>query len=592
VWFTTSVPNRLLLLNGNNMVKITLVLLAALISLPFVLSAQSVDYKKQYEAAKVMVDESRYEAAAQILKPILKEEPGNEYALYSQYLYAYALSQQGKYSESRDMLLQLKQKHTDWKEYPKVNWLLATAYFHLKEYRKAIGLAQQLETSTPALDAWKAEYYPLVQPLDTVVAIQKTTPLDLKLAEILYGQIYQRLDAKYKAIAQRLEKEYGLKPLVKEKKKFKNEVKNHYHIALLFPFLWKDIDFSASQRNNQYVLDLYAGMKMAIDSLNHDKKAAPIELHAYDPEKDVSKVTQIVKYNEWKLVDVVIGPVFPEQYTAIKDLPELENKTLINPMSSNSKYAENTGSFLYKASIESTVGCMAHYAASNFSIRKNSAKDPGIVPKKNVMILYGKEIKDSILAYQYRDTILTKGFTVKKILKVDFNYMGTLRTFANDSVGLISYSHIVALSSDPIFAANFISLIEITQQQIPIFAYSDWLENTQLSYKQMDKRAIHFVNPDYIRTSSPQYKHFHKAYIAKYHVFPSVYAVQGYEMITLLGKALREKGTDVSLYFNEKKFFSLGMLGGYNYAHASSNRFVPIVAFKDLKLTLVNDEIR
>ncbi|MDB5257864.1 MAG: amino acid/amide transporter substrate-binding protein family [Chitinophagaceae bacterium] len=572
--------------------KITVVLLTAFVCLPFLLSAQSIDYGKQYEAAKVMVDESRYEAAAQILKPILKEEQGNEYALYSQYLYAYTLSQLGKYSESRDMLLQLKQKHTDWKEYPKVNWLLATAYVNLKEYRKSVSLAQQLDASNPALDAWKAEYYPLIQPLDTVIAIQKTVPLDLKLAEVLYAQIYQRLDAKYKAIAQRLEKEYGFKPLVKERKKFKNEVKNRYHIALLLPFLWKDIDFSASQRNNQYVLDLYAGMQIAIDSLNHNKKAAPIELHAYDTEKDVNKVTQIVKYNEWKLVDVVIGPVFPEQYAAIKDLPELENKTLISPMSSNSKYAENTGSFLYKASVESTVGCMAHYAASNFSLRKNSAKDPGILPKKNVLILYGKEIRDSILAYQYQDSILKKGFTVKKILKVDFNYMGALRTFANDSVGLISYSHIVALSSDPIFAANFISLIEITQQQIPIFAYRDWLENTQLSYKQMDKRAIYFIDPDYIRTTSAQYKHFHKAYIAKYHVFPSVYAVQGYEMVTLLGKALREKGTDVSLYFNEKKFFSLGMLGGYDYSNAYSNKFVPLVTFKDLKLTLVNDETR
>jgi hypothetical protein len=291
-------------------------------------------------------------------------------------------------------------------------------------------------------------------------------------------------------------------------------------------------------------------------------------------------------------VDVVIGPVFPEQYTAIKDLPELENKILISPMSSNSKYAENTGSFLYKASIETTVGCMAHYAAANFILRKNSVKDPGILHKKNVLILYGKETRDSILAHQYQDSILKKGFTVKKILKVDLNYMGTLRAFAGDSIGLLSYSHIVALSSDPIFAANFVSLMEITQQQIPIYAYSDWLDNTQLSYKQMDKREIYFIDPDYLRTSTVQYKHFHKAYIAKYHVFPSVYVIQGYEMATLLGKALREKGTDVSLYFNEKKFFSLGMLGGYDYSNSSCNKFVPIVTFRDLKLTLVNDETR
>jgi hypothetical protein len=587
----TSVPNHLLPLNGNNMGNIKLFFIVWL-CFPFLVSAQSTDYGKQYEAAKTLVDESRYEAAAQVLKPLLKEEPGNEYALYSQYLYAYTMSQQGKYSEARDILLQLKQKHTDWKEYPKVNWLLATSYAQMKEYRKAVSLAQQIEPFTVGLEEWKSEYYSIIQPLDTVVAIQKVFTLDLKLAEVLYLQVYPKPDAKYKIMAQRLEKEYGFKPPVKERKKFKNEVKNRYHIALLFPFLWKDIDFSASQRNNQYVLDLYAGMQIAIDSLNRDKKAVHIELHAYDTEKDVLKVSQIIKYNEWKLVDIVIGPLFPEQYAAIKDLPEMENKTLISPMSSNSKYAENTGSFLYKASIESTVACMASYAATHFAFRKNVTKDPGIIPKKNVLILYGAAIKDSILSYQYHDSIIKKGFTVKKILKVDFNYMNALRIFANDSLGLLTYSHIVAFTSDPIFAANFISLMEITQQQIPIYAYRDWLDNAQLSYKQMDKRAIHFIDPDYVRATSPTYKHFHKAYIAKYHVFPNVYVLQGYEMVTLLGHALRAKGTDVSLYFNEKKFFSLGMLGGYDYSNASSNKFVPIVTFKDLKLTLVNDEIK
>lgn len=587
-----SVLNHQLPLNGNNMGKVKIFLLIAWLCSPVLLFAQSIDYGKQYEAAKALVDESRYEAAAQILKPILKEEPGNEYALYSQYLYAYTLSQQGKYVEARDLLLQLKQKHTGWKEYTKVNWLLATAYANLKEYRKSVTLAQQLDATNDVLNAWKAEYYSLIQPLDTVVAIQKSVPLDLKLAEVLYLQVYQKLDVKYKTVAQRLEKEYGFKPPVKERKKFKNEIKNRYHIALLFPFLWKDIDLSASQRNNQYVLDLYAGMQIAMDSLHRDKKAAQIELHAYDTEKDVTKVTQIVKYNEWKLVDVAIGPLFPEQYTAIKDMPEMQNKTLISPMSANSKYAENTGSFLYKASIESTVACLSNYASGNFMLRKNVVKDPGILPKKNVLILYGAAIKDSILAYQYQDSILKKGFIVKKIVKVDFNYMNALRVFANDSLALLTYSHVVALSTDPIFAANFISLMEITQQQIPIYAYSDWLDNTQLSYKQMDKRGIYFIYPDYVRASSASYKHFHKAYIAKYHVFPNAYVLQGYEMVTLLGAALREKGTDVSLYFNEKKFFSLGILGGYDYSNASYNKFVPIVTFKDLKLTLVNDETK
>lgn len=568
-----------------------LILAVAFLCLPFVVCAQT-DFGKQYEAAKALVDESRYEPAIQILKPILKEEPGNDYALYSQYLFSYASFQSAKYAEARDMLLQLKQKHTDWKEYPKVIWLLASTYGQLKEYRKSVALGQQLSATNNGLEDWKTEYYALIQPIDTLVALHKSFPLDVKLADVTYQQVCSKQDAKYKALAKTLEKEYGFKPVVKERKKFKGEVKNKYHLAVLFPFQWKDIDLSSTQRSNQYVLDLYAGMQIAMDSLHRDKKHAAIELHAYDTEKDVNKVAQIVQYNEWKSIDVVIGPLFAEQFNYVKDLPEMENKVLISPLSTSPRYAENSGSFLYQASSETTVTSMADYAKANFMLRKNVAKDPGVLPKKNVLILYGAAVKDSVLAYHYHDSIVKRGFTVRKILKVDFNYMGALRTFASDSMGLLGMSHIVALTSDPIFAANFVSLMEITQQVIPIYAYSDWLDNTQLNYKQLDKRAVHFIAPDFIRTTSAAYKNFHKAYIAKYNVFPNAYVLEGYEMVTLLAKALRAKGTDLSLYFNEKKFFSLGMLGGYDYSNAYCNKFVPLVTFRDLKLTIVNDEIR
>ncbi len=547
-------------------------------------------WAKQYEQAKVYIDESRYDAALEILAPVMKEQKGNDYALHSQYLYAYVAFQQGKFLSAKDILLQLKLLHADWNEIDKVNWLLASVYSKLTLYRSSVLLIQLVPLTYTDVSTWKKEYYPLIKPIDTLAAIQKAVPFDVELAEELYRRLTTSLSAttaadKLRVVA--LEKEYGfnkaaLKPMV-------SLVKDRYHVAVLFPFQLKEMNTTASVRNNQFIYDLYAGIKIATDSLNKDQSKAPVEIHVYDTEKDINKVKEIIKSKEWESIDLIIGPVFTEQYTYIKDQPEVQQKILFNPTSAHLKYADKTGTYLYKASVESTVSSMATYAALNFSLRKNLVKDPGLIAKKDVIILFGKEVKDSVMAYLYRDSIVKKGFLIKKFLKVDTNYMGVLRTMASDSLGLLKISHIVTLSSDPVFAANFISLMEITQQYIPMYAYSDWLENTQLSYVQMEKRGVHFIYPDYVRIDSDVYKRFYKAYLSKYNVFPSVYAIQGYEMMTLLGNALREGGTDISVSLNKKSYFSLGMLGGYDYSTTNYNKFVPLVAFKDMKLTVVNE---
>ena len=547
-------------------------------------------WAKQYEQAKVYIDESRYDAALEILAPVMKEQKGNDYALHSQYLYAYVAFQQGKFLSAKDILLQLKLLHADWNEIDNVNWLLASVYSKLTLYRSSVLLIQLVPLTYTDVSTWKKEYYPLIKPIDTLAAIQKAVPFDVELAEELYRRLTTSLSAttaadKLRVVA--LEKEYGfnkaaLKPMV-------SLVKDRYHVAVLFPFQLKEMNTTASVRNNQFIYDLYAGIKIATDSLNKDQSKAPVEIHVYDTEKDINKVKEIIKSKEWESIDLIIGPVFTEQYTYIKDQPEVQQKILFNPTSAHLKYADKTGTYLYKASVESTVSSMATYAALNFSLRKNLVKDPGLIAKKDVIILFGKEVKDSVMAYLYRDSIVKKGFLIKKFLKVDTNYMGVLRTMASDSLGLLKISHIVTLSSDPVFAANFISLMEITQQYIPMYAYSDWLENTQLSYVQMEKRGVHFIYPDYVRIDSDVYKRFYKAYLSKYNVFPSVYAIQGYEMMTLLGNALREGGTDISVSLNKKSYFSLGMLGGYDYSTTNYNKFVPLVAFKDMKLTVVNE---
>jgi hypothetical protein len=104
--------------------------------------------------------------------------------------------------------------------------------------------------------------------------------------------------------------------------------KDRYAVSLLLPFLANTLEPSPVKKRNQYVLDLYVGMKMAADTLS--KQGVYLDLHAYDTERGVESTKRLLGMDEIKSTDLLVGPLFQDQSKVVLEFSE-KNKICMIP---------------------------------------------------------------------------------------------------------------------------------------------------------------------------------------------------------------------------------------------------------------------
>ncbi len=130
--------------------------------------------------------------------------------------------------------------------------------------------------------------------------------------------------------------------------------KDVYSVSVMLPFMVNTLDPTPSRKKNQIVLDLYEGMKLAVDTL--EKQGIKISMRAYDTERSSEKIKTILGTNELKNTDLVIGPFFSEENKYIQEFAMEQKVNVFNPLTNNSDFTgTNPYAFLYQPSNE-TLG--------------------------------------------------------------------------------------------------------------------------------------------------------------------------------------------------------------------------------------------
>ncbi len=135
------------------------------------------------------------------------------------------------------------------------------------------------------------------------------------------------------------------------------------------PFMTSTLEPSLSRKRNQIVLDLYEGMKLAADTLA--KQNIQISLRAYDTERNVSKIRQILETEELKNTDLIVGPFFQDENKVIQDFSQANRINVFNPVSNLSEViGTNPYAYLFQPSFE-TLGKKSAEFLSGYAKRKN-----------------------------------------------------------------------------------------------------------------------------------------------------------------------------------------------------------------------------
>jgi hypothetical protein len=393
--------------------------------------------------------------------------------------------------------------------------------------------------------------------------------------------------------------------------------KEHYKIAVLFPFLVKDLIPGKSNRSNQFVYDIYQGILLANQQLSKEK--INLDVIAYDVSKSAEETRRIINSGELNGVDVIIGPLYSDPVQVISDFSNREQIMVINPLSTNSDIIKNNPySLLFKPSTERQAVAAADYARLN------------LTANKNYMVFYGKNSRDSLSALTYLSELKNDSFNLnlihhispkdtfdlyktltKKIKIKDLNlntedsakllshYVIDLKAIeeagkkVEDQELLIIYpdsiGHVFGASSNELIATSIISGVETRADHTYIIGNEDWLEIKQLSLDQLDRLNIILTAPGFVDINNPNLEAINNFIISNFHSAPNKYDYLGYEILMYLGHMLGKYGSPFVFGLKNEGFYKGKIYYGINYSDGRDNNIVPIIEFIDGNFKVVNN---
>jgi ABC-type branched-subunit amino acid transport system substrate-binding protein/predicted negative regulator of RcsB-dependent stress response len=552
-------------------------LLLAALALPA--QAQQ-DYSTTYSNGKVLLQQERYDKAMAELLPATQASSKNPYAPEASYLYSVAALKARKLPEAQRMLQQLKTQHPTWPNQPEASYLLANVLFEQGNYEQALAELSNIRSSKLQADAEGLKRYYLSGLTDREAFEQllQRYPDDKALAQAYADKL---LAGWY-----RPEDRATLENIVAKHKLDRNRYlsanamrKQAYRVAALMPFQLNQ-DLGQSARKNQFATDLYAGMKMAQDSLK--SQGITINLYAYDAGTDTTVVKGILNSPDLKQMDLVIGPVYKSSAKIAARFAAENNVNLINPLSQDMDVAgDNPNVFLFESSLATQAQQAATYAYNTFS-------------PKTAVILYEDTKDDAAFGQHYREQFLKLGGKVVAYKKVNSRQNTATAAIFKD-LNLENVGHIAVFSDQMPAAVNTVSTLQARAATLPLMTYEKWLGIGQITLRQLDDLEIYFVSPKYVDQLGSAVRHFRKRYAARYNMPPSQYAYAGFEMMYYFGTLLQNYGPRFNQALGNDGLKPGVFYKGIGYTDSAArnvlhrdNQYIPITKLENLQLTVVN----
>jgi len=361
------------------------------------------------------------------------------------------------------------------------------------------------------------------------------------------------------------------------------------HIAIMLPFRLNRVNFDSvpdiknNIKKDPYLnasLDFYTGVLTALDSLK--TMGVSLKVDVYDTKYQVSEVINIIRDNDFKNLDAVIGPLTPETFEAVASALKSYNTPVVSPIGTNLNLYENV--FQSRPSDDLLKTKVINY------IKKDASS-------KNVVII--SDTKNAAIANELKNEFGSAIMVTSRKNKAgnDTNFL-----YAEDIRGNLKpgKNYVFLETQNEGFASNVISVLaSLNQKTIGIdnptaieiilvtTNFNPAFEGDQVSNKQLSSLQLHFA------TSTKNYEtagnSFVKNYLKTYNITPNKRAVKGFDLtMDVVLRLVSSKDLYQSVnksplteYVENKFAYKRKVFGGYY------NDAVYLVKYEDLAIVEV-----
>ncbi len=496
----------------------------------------------RYRTGKSQLDQGHYAVAMQELEPLA--QPINHFAQApdAAYLYAVAATRLGQWAEAEQMLNLIRNQYPSYPNLNEVLYLQGQVSFEQDDYDNALRTLGQLPAEQYAAprEAMQATYLAKLKDRATWQRLQKRYPQS-KLIGRLYADYLlgtgalseadrQQLDAlitQFKLDRDRYAPALAAATPMAAPKALPR--KSTYNIGVLLPFELQDNSWQ-TQRKNQFVTDLYAGLRLAQDSLQ--RAGHPVQLFAYDTGADTLTLKSVLALPELAGMDLLVGPIYKSGAKLVARYAREHQIICVNPLSQDGDLVlDNPYHYLYSPSAATQARAAAQFAATSFGTGR-----PAVLLHED-----SKDDNDFAEAYQAAYEAAGGKLVATHAFRPDDPASLAAALVATELTGA---SHVVvAADNRKVGPAVFTALGAVPAASRPaLLVPGSWLDNPSLGAGQLGGAGVYFYYPKYFNASGLGYRRFRQLYLAKQNLPPSVFACQGFELLLYFGNALQQYG--------------------------------------------------
>lgn len=547
-----------------------------------VYSQPGADYERRYKAAVRMVQLADYEHAKPELTA-LRSSPRGPFASYYLALIAF---RQKDYNKTRLLLKEITDNYPDWRKLDDVRYLFACTVMETGQYEDALTRLQRIGDPELRTDIDKLERYFLgrVTSLPRLKAMQKEFPSNRNVGLALL-ELIQRTstNADDLDLADKLAVQYGLKaapsptPMPGKAPPTattgRAQSKGYYNVAVMFPFRVGTFDAEQRTRSNQYVYDMYEGIKLAKAKLQEEGIA--VNLFAYDIDNDPDKVLEVINTPAFQQTDLIIGPLYAEPNRLITAYAGPGGIPVVNPIATSSDLIANQPLvFLAQPSLTQQAEKAVAFAQNLSAVRRAA-------------VYFGSARKDSMLAVAYQKVLQKQGIQV-----IDWRRVAGTAEVTAANMGFADATKpgcIFLASSNDEDGPLLMDAVRRRSLPCPIIATASAFNEYRTPLATFARHDLYLLYPEFIDAERPEVADFDENYLAKRNIIPSVYTSQGYDLMLFFGRLLAKNAFQERSRIMFKSDTTDYMLSGFDYTQTNDNQVVPIVKIEDGRFVRANE---
>jgi ABC-type branched-subunit amino acid transport system substrate-binding protein len=546
--------------------------------------AQDANYERDYKRAVALYKTGEYALAMNDLTPLTSRKHQNGMVPFAHYYYALAAQKTNRVAESRQMLIQLRERFPDWKKMDEANYLLADLTFREKQFGEALDYLNEITNASVKKDGevLKKMYITQLQDIKYLKGLNKQYPSDKLIAHTLIDLIQKTSNDKADLeLSDELTNRFGATPtksaasavVTPIRQNANNPQKGYYNVAVALPFRLKEFSGNQRVRANQFAFDMYEGMKLAKVKLQQE--GILVNMFTYDVGNDPEDMLDIVNNTNFAQTDLIVGPVYSEPAKLAADFAETNAIYYVHPTTLATDILVNhPNTLMLQPSFE-------RQAAQGFEFMRSLPANAN----RKVAIYYGSARRDSTLAAAYRIKVTEAGFQVADFRKTREKLDSTASVTEANKPG-----HVAVFSGSETDGTKVMNMLTKRRLTSPLLANASCFNLQNIQPSSLTGRDVYLMDTEFIDTSKPQVRDFQNLYFTKRNTVPSIYALQGYDALLFFGRMMHKYRNQLRNGLDAKVYADDYLLSGFNYQRSNDNQVVPIVQMDDMKWVRVNGQ--